>query len=361
MKILRENPRCPFCYFKIDQPKELMERKLVEFPVGVCNNCGAVFAYDATGHNRGAAFIEALLFACNYDNSLAFSLSYGEGYIDAVIEKYDAITHSVVSENFCDDRYVKGVLIFVKITDGVQEITNEKVKERLKYTLPLSKVKMRSEKFSKEKVHEYVIQNNISDLISLAEEDSRVLNELQKMLSTPDKKLRWRIIEMIGGVSKKVGEIRPDLISKLLTKLLQIAVYPGSSAWGVLEAAGTIISNNPKLFGEYCQTLLAFLRQEKLQKEVIWAIGKIASVSPEVVKNSFRTLRALLKDPDPEIRGYSVWALGEIGFSDVLDDLKDLSEDQHLLSIFEEGELKSVTISHLAKEAIAKIKCPNPS
>ncbi len=151
MKTLRENPRCPFCYFKIDQPKELMERKLVEFPVGICDNCGAVFAYDATGHNRGAAFIEALLFACNYDDTLAFSLSYGEGYVDAVIEKYDAITHSVVSENFCDDRYVKGVLIFVKIVDGVQEITNEKVKEKLKYTLPLSKNRLRSENFSKEK------------------------------------------------------------------------------------------------------------------------------------------------------------------------------------------------------------------
>ena len=60
-----EEPRCPFCYHIIEQPKELQSRKIVEFPLGVCGYCGVVYVYDTTGHNMGAAFIEALLFACN--------------------------------------------------------------------------------------------------------------------------------------------------------------------------------------------------------------------------------------------------------------------------------------------------------
>jgi hypothetical protein len=89
MKALPEEPRCPFCRRIIDQPMELLKRKIVEFPLGLCAHCGAVYAYDATGHNLGAAFIEALLFACNEDDDLAFSLSYGEDYADAIMGNYD--------------------------------------------------------------------------------------------------------------------------------------------------------------------------------------------------------------------------------------------------------------------------------
>src|SRR4030042_4438807 len=165
MKARPEEPRCPFCYHYIEQPKELQQRKMLEFPVGACENCGAVYVYDATGHNMVAAFIEALLFACNYDDYLAFSLSYGEDYTDSVIGNYDIVTHTIVPGKTYNDRIVRGVLIFIKIVDQFQEVTEEKVKERLKASQPFSKKKLRSENFSKEKVRNYLIDNRQEELI----------------------------------------------------------------------------------------------------------------------------------------------------------------------------------------------------
>jgi hypothetical protein len=350
-----EEPRCPFCDCKIEQPRELPQRKVVEFPIGACTYCGAIYAYDVTGHNMGAAFIEALLFACNEDDYLAFSLSHGTDYTDAVIGNYDILTHTVAPDRIYQDRYVRGALVFVKLFEQFHEATSEKVKEKLKYTTPIVKTKLRSEKFSREKVRMYVAENNLQDLIALAEEDSRVINELQRMLYTPDERERWQIIDMLGEVSKRVAEKRPDLISKLITNLLQSAAAPGASAWGALEAIGTIISTNPDLFADFTRPLLSFVAQENLRGEIAWAIGKIATVAPHLARQAFRGLTTFLENPDPILRGYAAWTLGNIGFNDVIGRLKTLESDENKIMIWRDGDLQEMTVGHLAREAIQKI------
>ncbi len=355
MKAQSEEPRCPFCYHDIEQPRELLQRKVVEFPLGACSHCGAVYAYDATGHNLGAAFIEALLFACNEDDYFAFSLSHGDDYTDSVVGNYDIITHTIVPEKVYNDRFVRGALVFVKLFGEFHETTGDKVQEKLKYTTPITKTKLRSEKFSKDKVRQYISENNVEELLSLAEEDSRVLNELQRMLYTPDEWLRWKTIDIMGEVSMRIREKRPDLIGKLINNLLQSAANPAASAWGALEAIGTIISTDPDLFGKFTKPLLSFQAQKNLWREVTWATGKIATVSPDLAKYAFRALSAFLDEPDPVLRGYAAWALGNIGFSDVVEKLKQLETDDNRISIWRDGDLKVVTVADLAKEALEKI------
>jgi hypothetical protein len=349
-------PRCPFCRHVFEQPKELKERKLREFPLGLCENCGAVYAYDATGHNRGAAFLEALLFACNYDDYLAFSLSAGEDYEDALLENYDPLTHKVIPGRTFKDRTIRGVLIFVKLNPEFREFTDEKVKEKLKSTPPPYPMKkLRSEKFSRDIVLKYVLEDKLDELLSLTEEDTRVISELGRMLYTPDEQLRWKIIDILGDVSKKVAEKRPDIITKLLNRLLRSAADSASSAWGALETTGAIISENPEVFGEFSQPLLSFLRYKNYWKEVTWAIGKIAITKPDLVKYAFRALCSFLMDQDPTLRGHAAWALGKLGFKDATDELKKLQTDDLRLFLYRERELKETTVAQLAKEAIEKL------
>ncbi len=355
MKATPEELRCPFCYHTLEPPKEQLGRKILEYPLGVCEHCSAVYAFDITGHNMGSAFIEALLFACNDDDYFAFSLSYGQDYDDAVIGNYDITTHKVIPEKFYHDRYVRGALVFVRLHDEFRETTEEKIKEKTKILQPMPKTSLRSENFSKEKVQEYVRKNSLEELASLAKEDSRVIKELQKMLYTPDENLRWKIINILGFICKNVAKKKPDIVNKFINNLLQSAAYPGASAWGALETIGSIISNLPDMFGEFTKPLLSFLVQKNFRKQVSWAIGKIAEVEPGLVKYSFRALTSFLDDEDPAVRGYAAWALGNIGFNDVIDKLRNLEDDQTSVSIWHNGSLQETTISGIVKEAISKI------
>jgi HEAT repeat protein len=351
-------PRCPFCRHVFEQPRDLKERKLREFPLGFCEHCGAVYAYDATGYNRGAAFLEALLFACNYDDYVAFSLSAGEDFADAVIENYDPMTHKVIPGRTFDDRSIRGALIFVRLNPEYQAFAHEQIKEKLKEkSLPSAAPpkKLRSEKFSRETVQKYISENKPVELIALAEEDDRVIPELARMLYTPDEHLRWKIIEILSDASKKVAESRPDIISKLLNRLLRSAADSASSAWGALEATGSIISKEPELFGEFSQALLSFFQFRNYWKEVAWAVGKIAATKPELVKYAHRALSSLLSVSDPSVRGHAVWALGNLGFNDAIDELKKLQTDDQRLFLYREGELKEVTVDQLATEAVEKL------
>jgi HEAT repeat protein len=355
-KIELIEPKCPFCHHVFEQPKELKERKTREFPIGVCRKCGAVYAYDATGHNRGAAFLEALLFACNYDDYVAFSLSAEKDYDDAVIENYDPVSHKAIPGGTFEDRRVRGALIFVKLKPELQGFTEDMTKDKIRSSFVSAPAKkLRSDQFSREKVQTYVSENRPEELIALAEEDTRVIPELLRMLYTPDEHLRWRIIEIFGDVCAKIGEKRPDFISKFLNRLLLSAADSASSAWGALEAVGATISKNPDLFGEFSHALLSFLQYKNYWKEVTWAIGLIATARPDLVKLASRALCSFLAVPDPALRGHAAWALGKLGYKDAREDLEKLLTDNQKLSLYREGKLQDVTVAQLAKEALEKL------
>jgi hypothetical protein len=112
------------------------------------------------------------------------------------------------------------------------------------------------------------------------------------------------------------------------------------------------------LFGEFSPVLLAFLKQKTSLKEVTWAIGRISGVEPGLVKHAFKTLRLFIGEQDPSLRGYAAWALGNLGYAEVTEELKTLLSDNEKLFIFRNTELKETTVAELAKEAIEKLTNP---
>ncbi|MGQ9570627.1 MAG: DVU0298 family protein, partial [Thermodesulfovibrionales bacterium] len=279
-----------------------------------------------------------------------------EDYIDAIVENYDLISHKVIPGGNFEDRKVRGILIFVKLNTRVEEFTEEMKKEKVRSSfLNVTGKKSHSEQFSREKVQTYVLENRLEELFNLAEEDTRVIPELIRLLYTSDERLRWRIIELLSEVSSKVGDKRPDVVSKFLNRLLLSAADSASSAWGALEAVGAIISKEPALFGNFSHALLSFLQYKNYRKQVTWAIGRIATVKPDLVKHAFCALCSFLSEPEPEIRGHAIWALGNLGFKDPIDELKKLISDNRQILLFRDKGLNEVTIAELAKEAIEKL------
>ncbi len=348
-------PRCPFCDELIDPPQELVSSNF-EFPLGVCKNCGAVYVYDFTGYHQGAAFVEALLFACNEDWDLAWGLLPEEDYVEAVLDNYDGISHKIVVGGGHEGRKVRGKLLFLRLHDDVQEVTAQGVKEKAKELVVKEVTPKRSARFSKRLVENLVKEEKWDELLALAQEDTRVIPALQRLLYAVDEQFRWQAIYALGQVCSFYLKRRPDIVTKLLHNILYARSDTAASCWGALGAAAEIISQNPKFLKNFIPSFVSFFLDDSARQEVLWGIGRIAQVDLEAVKKAVPALYKLVTDPDPTIRGHAAWCLGIFKEKPAKLLLEDLLKDQIKIKIFIDHKLQEVTIAKLAKEAIKAIK-----
>jgi hypothetical protein len=351
-------PTCPFCGMLIERPKELTTRMPTEMPVGRCS-CGAAYAFDVTGHNLGTALIDALVFGCDGDWDLAWDLLPEEDYMEEQVKNYDLDTHLVIHGGVYQGRRIAGTLYFVRLHGDIREVTEEGVKERLDRATPVSKQtsdKMKVRKsFSKKEVESLVKNYEVAPLLSLAEQDKRVIRDLQRLLYSVDKLLRWRAADLLGRASSVIATYDPGSISKLLQRLFTAITDTAASSWGSLDAIGEIISNSPETFAGYMPQLYQIASDRALLPEVLRALGNIGGKRPDLMRKRAFHFVPLLQDPEPEIRGYAAILLGNLGAHEANDDLTRLEEDSAGLEVYRNGQLEERTVGQLASEAIDKL------
>lgn len=345
-------PKCPFCGALVDRPHELNAKRVAEFAMGRCQ-CGAVYACDVTGHNVGAAMVEALVFACGGDWDLAWQLEPEKDYLEGRIEKYNEKEHTVMPEI----SQARAVLLFIRLEKDLREVFEEKVQSELSKTTPATnQPPSRSKSFSKKAVQRLVEENREEELLSMAQEDHRVLAALQRLLYSPDEIFRWRAVEMLGKTAGHLAEKKPQVIADLLRRLLSSAADSAATSWGFLEATGEIISARPDLFSGFIPPLFAFLRDQTSRVPALWAIGRIGKRHPEILKGlPFFSIFDLLDNPEPAVRGHAAWALGHMKVKEAVGSLKNLEQDNAHLKIYDDGRLKQMTVAEVASEAIGRI------
>ena len=359
-------PRCPFCDNLIQEPKELEPKRLGDFAYGECG-CGAVYVYDVTGHNLGAAFVEALEYGCSFDWDLAWDLVPGEDYEEQRVERYDLATHLVhPAGRTKDGRSVRGVLIFLRFKDEISTLRNRPNKVQGAVSLKKEALhELGSSKdpgtrgFSKQEVRK-VIEGDaeyLQKIEEMAAQDPKVLNRLQQILYTPDPAMRWRAITAIGCGARVVFQKRPNFVGEFLRRLLYSASDSAATNWGAIEAVGEIIRNIPDTFDIFIRELIGIARFVESRKNVAWTIGRIGEKHPNRVKKKvFFPLIGFLSDKDPGVRGLTALALGNINAHECKGSLRALLEDTGEVDLLTERGYEKWTVGQLAKEALKKIE-----
>lgn len=353
-----KRPQCPFCGALIEQPKELKTRKFGEMPVGSCS-CGAVYACDETGHNLGSAMIEALVFGCNMDWDLAWGLVAGEDYHQEIIEDYDINSHLIIPSGAYQGRKISGALYFIRLHQEVQEVTSEGVRRRLDQAVPVSsgslKPKRGQRPLSKKRVEELVEAYEFAPILDAAREDKKVIRYLQRLLYSGDTLFRQRAAEILGLTCAVIGERDPGIVSRLLQGLFYSLIDTAAFPPGAFEAIGEIISHRPELFGGYASQLYQFLGDETRKAEVVQALGKIAASSPEVLRKHTFYFLAFLDDPNPAVRGYTAWLLGNLGAYEAKKDLEKILNESHPIDLYENGSIEKKRVGQIAAEALTRL------
>lgn len=350
-----DKPSCPFCGMLIEKPQELDNRRPQEMPVGKCS-CGAVYAYDVTGHNLGTAMIEALVFGCSGDWDLAWGLLPDEDYLEKEVVNYDFETHLVVHGGAYEGRQINGTLYFIKLHQDVLEVTDEGSKRLLERavspTKKTSSGRKKRKAFSKKEIERLVYDYQIESLLAYADEDHRILRDLKRLLYSVDDLQRSRAAEAMGKVAARISLSDPGIISRLLQGLFTAINDTAASSWGYIETIGEIIKNNPRQFAGYLPQIYQFTRDRALLPDVLKALANIGLFFPNLIRRNTTRFMPLLHDPDPIIRGYAVLLMKNLKAKEAEGDLKQLLDDQSEIDVYQNGEINRLNIGRLAKEAL---------
>jgi hypothetical protein len=350
-----EKPSCPFCGALIERPKELAARMPNEMPVGACV-CGAVYACDVTGHNLGTAMIDALLFACNGDWDLAWSLLPEEDYVENELDQYDFETHLVVHSGAYEGRNISGVLYFIRLHQDIREVTEPGFRKEIEKAPPQAATSLgsqrRRKKLNKQDVEGLVQRYDVNALVSAAEEDRRLIRSMQRLLVSVEPLKRLRAADMMGKASAAVSKKHPGYISRLLQGLCTAVTDTAASSWGYIDAIGEIIANQPDQFASYLPQLFSCLKDRALIPETLRALGKVAYRRPALLRKKAHLFSPLLQDQSPEIRGHTVILLGFLKAREAKEALGRLLKDDETLTVYRDGQFEIYTIGVLAAQAI---------
>ena len=352
---------CPFCGLHVERPLELTTRRYGDMPVGTCS-CGAVYACDATGHNMGSAFIEALVFACDMDWDLAWSLLPQEDYSEKLLEDYDLESHQIVPGRFYQGRRISGALFFVRMHRDIREATSPGIARKLDMAARAdspdpgpSGGRPAPKLFTRKEVEDLVNEHRVQQLVDMSGQDKRIMRDLKRLLYSGDPLVRSRAAEILGKVSSVVARKDPGAVSNLLMGLINSVSSPGASSWGAIEAIGEIIAGCPDLYAGYVPLLYNFLGDSHHRTGVLGAIGRVAQARPDLLKGAVYRLMPFIKDPDPETRGYAALLFGSLGMAEAKNGLEAIRDDAEEIKIYKNGNIEKKTVGQLAQEALNKI------
>ena len=193
-------------------------------------------------------------------------------------------------------------------------------------------------------------------LISLSSGNKKILSLLISLSYDKKSVIAWRAIESIGLISKEFSKLNPEVIRNFIGRLLwMIRDESGGIGWSAPEILGEIVRNNPGLYSDIATVIVSFHDEPLLRAGILRAIGRMGKISAEIFDYAVPVALTYLKSPDPVVRGYAAWSLGELGASDAVNEIKKLEHDKNNFTFYEEGELKEKSVGEMAKKAAAKL------
>jgi hypothetical protein len=190
--------------------------------------------------------------------------------------------------------------------------------------------------------------------------ERQVINPLFGLLYESDPLTRWRAITAIGRVVAGLADRNPESARVVMRRLMwTLNDESGGIGWGSPEAMGEIMACHTRMAHEYAHILISYLNPEgnyleyeELQRGVLWALGRLARVHPELTAPARPFMTAFLSALHPELRGLALWAGTPLADVHLRAHITPLRDDPAELTIYEGGRLRAYTISELAQAVL---------
>jgi hypothetical protein len=189
-------------------------------------------------------------------------------------------------------------------------------------------------------------------LEELADRDRGVVNILMQLLYDPGDLMHWRALEGLGHVAGS----HPEQVHKLINRFLYLLNEDsGSTGWGAAAALGEIGRHQVSLIKEIIPMFIGFLEASFTLEPMLWGVGRMAEVHPELLEEVLPSIASFLTNPEPQVRGLAAWCLGKARYRPAAGALATLLEDDQPIQFYDRGELVQTTVGQVAREALAAL------
>jgi hypothetical protein len=189
----------------------------------------------------------------------------------------------------------------------------------------------------------------------------QVVNPLFGLLYHGEPLVRWRAVSAMGAVVAGLADQQMESARIIMRRFMwNLNDESGGIGWGSPESMAEIMARHAGLAREYGSILISyadpegnFLEHPVLQQGVLWALGRLGRVRPEVARRAAGFVVPFLQQShDSILRGLAVWALRPAVDDTLRPMLEPLRGDRRTLQIFIDPELVPFTIADLAAQAL---------
>lgn len=208
----------------------------------------------------------------------------------------------------------------------------------------------------KDEVKTLLENRELETLAKLAKEKQRVVRYLFSFLYSTDDLLHWRAAEALGVVASRQGSDDSDSGRNIPRRLIwSLMEESGATAWPAPEALGAVVSSRISVYPDLAPIALSFIEDPVLSRGVLWSARRIGEKRPDLIAGSIPKVMELLDSADATLRGHAAWALGAMLAAEARPALEELTGDESVLNIYENGELVETTVGELAKSSLKEL------
>ena len=193
----------------------------------------------------------------------------------------------------------------------------------------------------------------------------QVINTLISLFCETNEEIKWRVITATGIVVSRLADEDMESARIIMRRLMwSLNSESGGSGWGAPEAMGEIMACHAALATEFAQIPVSyaipggdnFLEFPALQRGVLWGLGRLSQVRPELVQDTIAELPFFLASDDATVRGLGAWVGGIVKGRELHRDIETLLDDDTEIQLYLDRVLQKRQVKEIAREALAQIE-----
>ncbi|MDR3540644.1 MAG: methylated-DNA--[protein]-cysteine S-methyltransferase [Desulfosporosinus sp.] len=211
---------------------------------------------------------------------------------------------------------------------------------------------------------ERILENrDWKQLYAWGDENKSLYRQLMARIYVKDGIVFWRAVEALGVFAHYIEQKERNYALELVRRYFwMLNEESGGTAWNASEAIGSLIAHCPRTCGQFNWMLSGLLEDESLRDGALWGLGQLAQVNPPLVDPLEERIRPFLESEESLARGLAalIYILVRVPLDDfalyraegpkwsVPSELDQrLKNDQSLLEIYQDGELRSYRVQEL--------------